>query len=66
MAKRPTLLDKAIQNLDAQIAVLQAARQQLVQQPRTVTAKPAPTRIREREVGSGVTQDGTTPERMRG
>lgn len=44
MAKRPTQLDKAIQNLDDQIAALQLARQHLVQQQRTVATKTAPKR----------------------
>lgn len=41
MAKRPTQLDKAIQNLDDQIATLQLARQTLVQQQRTTARAPA-------------------------
>jgi hypothetical protein len=44
MAKRLTQLDKAIQNLDAQIAALQLARQHLVQQRTGLAVKPAPTR----------------------
>jgi multidrug efflux pump subunit AcrA (membrane-fusion protein) len=40
MAKRPTQLDKAIQNLDAQIAALQLARQALVQQRTGMAVKP--------------------------
>ena len=40
MAKRPTQLDRVIQHLDAQIAALQLARQQLVQQQRAIPARP--------------------------
>jgi hypothetical protein len=42
MAKRPTQLDKAIQNLDAQIAALQLARQALVAQRNSLGVKQVP------------------------
>ncbi len=62
---KKSALERAIDKIDSEIAVLQLARQELQDQQ---TAAPKRKRVKQAAAsrdGSGVLQDGSMPERMR-